>query len=199
MAKNVLDCPEFRMPEVKRLNDQIEDLKSGIKPVVLDSVYVPNTMYHQQVWSPNVVETAFVPVIDQETAKQVMELFIDDRLKVLMLLGIGTFENHENEAYTEMMKKLANNKQLLMIVASSDYIYGTNYQFCHEIIGKDLTNMSQQKTIQALGRVGRNNIQQEYTARFRDDAIILKLFERQEQNIEAEMMCRLLKTEDDDE
>jgi len=199
MAKNVLDCPEFRMPEVKRLNDQIEDLKSAMKPVVLDSVYVPNTMYHQQVWSPNIVETAFVPVIDQETAKQVMELFIDDRLKVLMLLGIGTFENHENEAYTEMMKKLANNKQLLMIVASSDYIYGTNYQFCHEIIGKDLTNMSQQKTIQALGRVGRNNIQQEYTARFRDDAIILKLFERQEQNIEAEMMCRLLKTEDDDE
>jgi hypothetical protein len=59
--------------------------------------------------------------------------------------------------------------------------------------------MSQQKTIQALGRVGRNNIQQEYTARFRDDAIIKKLFEHQEHNIEADMMCRLLRTEDDDE
>ena len=59
--------------------------------------------------------------------------------------------------------------------------------------------MSQQKTIQALGRVGRNNIQQEYTARFRDDTVIKKLFEKQEHNIEADMMCRLLRTEDDDE
>ena len=199
MSKNLLDAPEFCMPAVKRINEQIDELKSNIKPVVLDSVYIPNTVYHQQVWTNDIVETAFVPVIDQDTAKKVMELTIDDRLKVLLLLGIGTFDNHKNDAYTEMMKKLANNKQLLMIVASSDYIYGTNYQFCHEIIGKDLTNMSQQKTIQALGRVGRNNIQQEYTARFRDDAIIKKLFEQQEHNIEADMMCRLLRTEDDDD
>ena len=68
-----------------------------------------------------------------------------------------------------------------------------------ELIGKDLTNMSQQKTIQALGRVGRNNIQQEYTARFRDDSIILNLFKQQEHNIEADTMCRLLKTDDDDD
>jgi hypothetical protein len=199
MSKNLLDAPEFCMPAVKRINEKIDELKSNIKPVVLDSVYIPNTVYHQQVWTNDIVETAFVPVIDQDTAKKVMELTIDDRLKVLLLLGIGTFDNHKNDAYTEMMKKLANNKQLLMIVASSDYIYGTNYQFCHEIIGKDLTNMSQQKTIQALGRVGRNNIQQEYTARFRDDAIIKKLFEQQEHNIEADMMCRLLRTEDDDD
>jgi hypothetical protein len=128
-----------------------------------------------------------------------MELTIDDRLKILLLLGIGSFEIQENTAYTEIVKKLANNKQLLMIIASSDYIYGTNYQFCHELIGKDLTNMSQQKTIQALGRVGRNNIQQEYTARFRDDSIILNLFKQQEHNIEADTMCRLLKTDDDDD
>jgi hypothetical protein len=79
-----------------------------------------------------------------------------------------------------------------MIIASSDYIYGTNYQFCHEVIGKDLTNMSQQKTIQALGRVGRNNAQQDYTARFRDDAIIYNLFKPITENIEAVNMCRLL-------
>jgi hypothetical protein len=83
-----------------------------------------------------------------------------------------------------------------MIIASSDYIYGTNYQFCHEIIGKDLTNMSQQKTIQALGRVGRNNVQQDYTARFRDDEIIYNLFRTQPVNIEADMMCKLLTTDE---
>jgi hypothetical protein len=91
---------------------------------------------------------------------------------------------------------MANQKRLFMIIASSDYIYGTNYQFCHEVIGKDLTNMSQQKTIQALGRVGRNNVQQDYTARFRDDEIIYNLFRNQTVNIEADMMCKLLTTDE---
>jgi hypothetical protein len=111
-------------------------------------------------------------------------------------MGIGVFTNHKNIAYTEIMKSLADKQQLFLIISSSDYIYGTNYQFCHEIIGKDLTNMSQQKTIQALGRVGRNNVQQDYTARFRDDAIIYNLFKPKSENIEAINMCRLLTTDE---
>ena len=74
------------------------------------------------------------------------------------------------------MKKLASEQKLYLIIASSDYIYGTNYQFCHSYIGKDLNNISQEKLIQALGRVGRKNIQHNYTIRFRDDKIIRKLF-----------------------
>jgi hypothetical protein len=90
---------------------------------------------------------------------------------------------------------LANNKQLFLIIATSDYIYGTNYQFCHGFLGKDLLKMTQQKTIQALGRIGRNNIQQDYTARFRDDALILNLFKINTNKVEAENMCRLLTTD----
>jgi hypothetical protein len=78
-----------------------------------------------------------------------------------------------------------------LIIASSDYIYGTNYQFCHGFIGKDLTNMTQQKTIQAIGRIGRNNIQQEYTVRFRDDSVLERLFKRPAVNLEAVMINRL--------
>jgi len=190
---------EINCPEARKITQKIDDLKTNIRPVSLDPVYIPNTTFHQQIWnSLSITDSAFVPSIDQDTVKQIMELTIDDRLKVLLLLGIGSFEVQENTAYTEIVKRLAYNKQLLIIIASSDYIYGTNYQFCHEIIGKDLTNMSQQKTIQALGRVGRNNIQQEYTARFRDDSIILNLFRRQDCNIEAEMMCKLLKTDFDE-
>ena len=59
--------------------------------------------------------------------------------------------------------------------ATSDYIYGTNYQFCHGFLSKDL-DLTQEKVIQAMGRIGRNNIQQDYTIRFRDDKQILKLF-----------------------
>jgi hypothetical protein len=37
-------------------------------------------------------------------------------------------------------------------------------------------NLTQEKIIQAMGRIGRNNIQQTYTIRFRDDEQISKLF-----------------------
>jgi hypothetical protein len=188
---------ELSSPTARRIDEEIRDLKSQIKILSLDAVYVPNTVQHQDVWVPKTVEQAFIPNIDPDTVKKVMELEIDDRLKILLLLGIGSFEYQENTAYTEIVKEMANQKRLFMIIASSDYIYGTNYQFCHEVIGKDLTNMSQQKTIQALGRVGRNNVQQDYTARFRDDEIIYNLFRNQSVNIEADMMCKLLTTDDE--
>jgi hypothetical protein len=75
------------------------------------------------------------------------------------------------------MKTLADQQKLYLIIADSDYIYGTNYQFCHGYLSKDL-ELTQEKIIQALGRIGRNNIQQEYTARFRDNAQITTLFTR---------------------
>jgi len=91
------------------------------------------------------------------------------------MMGIGVFINHDNITYTEIMKKLADEQKLYMIIASSDYIYGTNYQFCHGFLSKDL-DLTQEKVIQAMGRIGRNNIQQTYTVRFRDDSQISKLF-----------------------
>jgi hypothetical protein len=99
---------------------------------------------------------------------------IEDSWKILLMMGIGVFTNHNNITYTEIMKKLADSQKLYMIIASSDYIYGTNYQFCHAYLSKDL-NLTQEKIVQALGRVGRFNIQQNYTVRFRDDSQILKL------------------------
>jgi hypothetical protein len=56
--------------------------------------------------------------------------------------------------------------------------------------------MTQQKTIQAIGRIGRNNIQQEYTVRFRDDQVLTRLFKKPERNMEAENMCRLFCNEE---
>ena len=189
---------ELTSPLARKIDMQISDLKAQIKGLSLDPVYIPNMVQHQNIWVSEIVKEAFVPSIDPDTAKRVMELDLDDRLKILLLLGIGSFEVQENIAYTEIVKEMAYQKRLFIIIASSDYIYGTNYQFCHEIIGKDLVNMSQQKTIQALGRVGRNNIQQEYTARFRDDDIIYNLLKRQTSNIEATTMCRLLVSDDDE-
>jgi hypothetical protein len=84
---------------------------------------------------------------------------------------------HSDKTYTEIMKDLAQNQRLYLIIASTDYIYGTNYQFCHGYLGKDLSDISQEKIIQALGRIGRNKLQQDYSIRFRDDAHLLKIFQ----------------------
>ena len=87
-------------------------------------------------------------------------------------MGIGVFTNNHDNNYTEIMKQLAQKQKLYLIIASSDYIYGTNYQFCHGYISKDLKNMTQEKTIQAMGRIGRNQVNKDYSIRFRDDDII---------------------------
>ena len=105
------------------------------------------------------------------------------------------FTSDNNKDYLEVIKILAEEQRLFIIIASSDYIYGTNYQFCHGFLSKDLTKMTQQKIIQAIGRVGRNNIQQEYTVRFRDNNMIKKIFTQQEENIEADHLRNLFSSE----
>jgi hypothetical protein len=46
-----------------------------------------------------------------------------------------------------------------------------------------------------MGRIGRNNIQQQYTVRFRDNNMIKKIFERQEHNIEAINLRKLFSSD----
>ena len=194
-----MTCNEFYAPAVKKVDDEIEDLQRSLKTVSLDSNFIPNTTLHQEIWvsknPTNFVKNAFVPAIDPDTVKEIMMLKITDGMKMLILLGIGVFSESSDNAYLEIIKRLAFEKRLFLIIASSDYIYGTNYQFCHGFIGKDLQKMTQQKTIQALGRIGRNNMQQDYTARFRDDDIIANLFCANASNVEAQNMCRLLQTD----
>jgi hypothetical protein len=105
-------------------------------------------------------------------------------------MGIGVFTNHESIAYTEIMKNLADQQKLYMIIASSDYIYGTNYQFCHGYLSKDM-NLTQEKIIQAMGRIGRNKVQQEYSVRFRDDEQLRMLFSSCADKPEIKNMNRL--------
>ncbi len=183
--------------ESQKMMDQINKLRKEVRLISLDAQYIPNTRPHQNVWSPHndIIENAFVSNIDEVTVKEVMMLSVDNNLKVLLLLGIGMFAEGQDVRYVEIVKKLADEQRLFIIVASSDYIYGTNYQFCHGFIGKDLANMTQQKTLQALGRIGRNNIQQSYTVRFRDDNMISQLFKEPIVNLEANNMRRLLNSD----
>ena len=178
-------------PEIRRMVEQIDSLRNQLTSVNLDAVFIPNTQQHQQMWTNRFYSNAFTSNIADSVVKEIMELDVDNSMKILLLLGIGMFTNQPNIAYMEIMKRLAYEQKLYLIIASSDYIYGTNYSFCHGFIAKDLTNMTQQKIIQAMGRIGRNKIQQDYTVRFRDDTILMKLFLPAETNLEAENMSKL--------
>ena len=116
---------------------------------------------------------------------------IDNIWKLLLLMGIGVFSIHTNSKYTEIMKDLAKSKKLYLIIASSDFIYGTNYQFDHCYIGKDLTDITQEKVIQSFGRVGRNMINDEYSIRLRDNMLIDKIFMPEKNKLEILNMRKL--------
>ena len=58
-------------------------------------------------------------------------------------------------------------------------------------IAKQLVNMTPQKTLQTMGRIGRNKHQQDYSIRFRDNNMIHSLFQRPSTNIEADNINRL--------
>lgn len=185
-------------PELFEKYQKIEKFRSQVKYIAMDPEYIPNTKPHQKKWAPNPSASieeyhinSFVPRIDETTTRNIMALDIDNYLKVMLLLGIGLFMEGVNQQYLEMMKTLALQQDLYMIIASSDYVYGTNYNFCHGFLGKDLQNMTREKTLQCMGRIGRGQIQQTYTIRFRDDDMIYGLFREPQVNMEAINMCKL--------
>ena len=175
--------------EIIKLKEQLIMLSQMIKSATLHDLFVPNRSSHKEKWAQDInAPNSFTSNVNEDDVDAIMSLNnVDDSWKVLLLLGIGVFANHNSIAYTEIMKKLADSQRLFMTIADSDYIYGTNYQFCHGYLSKDL-GLTQEKIIQALGRIGRNNIQQEYSARFRDDEQISTLFTRFESTAKPEVL-----------
>ena len=179
-------------PEMKAKKQKLGDLHDSIKTISLNPTYVPNTRDHLYKYAAKMNQAnAFTCQISEQTVEQIMRTEVQDYWKLLLLMGIGVFSAHKCTKYTEIMKKLAQEHKLFMIIASTDYIYGTNYQFCHGYIGNDLEGMSQEKCIQAMGRIGRNKLQQDYSVRFRVNSLLYKLFQTEENKPEVLNMNRL--------
>ena len=163
--------------EIREKQQMIDIIRTGVRRIALNDIFVPNKLAHLRRWTGREeYKNEFSANLDEHIVENIMLLQIDTHWKILLLMGIGVITNHTNVKYNEIMKELAQNQKLYFIIASSDYIYGTNYQFCHGYISKDLSDMTQEKTIQAMGRVGRNKLQLSYTIRFRDDELIKKIF-----------------------
>ena len=180
LSKDIVD------PKIKILKKKIDDLNKLYKEITLDTSYIPNKPLHVKKWYGDCDTNPFTSNIDNVDVERVMSIpDVEDIWKLLLLMGIGLFSKDKCIPYTELVKEFADSQKLYVIIANGDYIYGTNYQFCHSYLGKDLENMTQEKIIQAMGRIGRNKLQQDYSIRFRNDSIIKKIFIKEENKIEV--------------
>ncbi len=180
--------------ELKILKGEINNLQGKIKKIMIEDEYIPNKKDHYFKYNnTEIVNNLFSSNLDEEIILKVVLLEdIDNIWKILLLMGIGVFKSFTNIAYTEIIKKLAEEQKLFLIIASSDYIYGTNYNFCHGYLSKDLNSITPEKTIQAIGRIGRKQSNCIYTMRFRDDNILKNIFLPNFDNIEAANLNNLL-------
>jgi hypothetical protein len=186
-------------PETDRLHTKVDDLKKSVKYTALHELFVPNRLEHLKRWTTRTaISNEFTSFVEDEVVEQIMLLNVETHWKLLLLMGIGAITNTTDQKYTDIMKTLAKHQKLYLIITATDYIYGTNYQFCHGYIGKDLEGMSQEKAIQSMGRIGRGAIQQDYTIRVRHDAIIRHIFTalRSSEKPEVCAMNRLFVTAD---
>lgn len=164
-------------PETDRLHIKVAELKKSVKYTALHELFVPNRLEHLKRWTTRTaISNEFTSFVEDEIVGQIMLLNVASHWKLLLLMGIGAITNATDQKYTDIMKTLAKHQKLYLIITATDYIYGTNYQFCHGYIGKDLEGMSQEKAIQSMGRIGRGAIQQDYTIRVRHDAILRHIF-----------------------
>ena len=183
-------------PLVREKMRELEKMRKTLKSIELDPLYVPNTREHFGKWTTQSAAKEYkdlhIPIIETRIVEKIMMIDgVKDMWKVLLMMGIGVFCKHESQEYVDIMKELADKQCLFMIIASSDYIYGTNYQFCHAYLGKDLEGATQEKIIQAMGRVGRGAFQHTYSLRFRNNEMLKKLFKEEEDKREVYHMNRL--------
>ena len=183
---------------IRKMSSDLEKLRKMMKNVVLPEEYVPNKLAHLKKWCniDEVKEEPFCSKLQENEVIRVMELNVENIWKVLLLMGIGLFSQNMDVKYTEIVKEYADAQKLYLIIANGDYIYGTNYQFCHGYIGKDISHMTQEKLIQAMGRIGRNSMKQGYDVRFRDINVIPRLFLEEQDKIEVKNMNKLFNSDE---
>ena len=175
----------------EQLLEKCDYLRTEIRQIQLGLQYIPNHREHLSFWNRKDIKNAFTSNVETNIVEKIMLLDVSTSRKILLLMGIGVFSLDTSDDYVAIMKELAIQQKLYLIIASTDYIYGTNYQFCHGYIGKDLNNLSQEKIIQALGRVGRSDCKKDYSIRLRYNDIINTIFQKSENKIEVKNMNNL--------
>lgn len=171
-------------PVTKQLIEEIEGLERTLKDIQLNPLYIPNTRPHYDKWANTKIKfehsNVFTGDVDESFVRKIMNLSIETNYKILLLMGIGVFNNDsEKDDYNDIMKELADQKKLVFMIAGSEYINGTNFQFYHGYLADDII-INQETIIQAIGRVGRKEKNKTFTFRFRDSTVIKSLFVKED-------------------
>lgn len=182
--------------DTSQASRMIRQLRSMLHTAQLHDMFIPNTKSHIDIWagrtSTKDANRPFCCNISQSETLEILSLSdTDDVWKLLLLMGVGVLDNGMEAHYTEKMKQLAQEQKLFLLIAGSDYIYGTNYQFGHAFLGKDLKGLTQDKAIQSIGRVGRTGATRDYTVRLRDGSVGHLLFNKSEDQPEVKNMVKL--------
>lgn len=198
--------------KVRRLQDKIDSLYRTMKKTHVPNHYIPNSYEHLTKYKARVEKSTIEypknerrkpftsTLTEQDISKVVAIPNVDDSWRLLLMCGVGIVSDSMSNEYNILINDFASDQKLFMLIASSDYIYGTNYSFHHGYIGADMVNNSRQKLIQAFGRIGRGSVNQHYSIRMLDDDIINVLFNDTMNNeIEAYNMNALFKFYDEGE
>jgi len=170
---NKMADERYSNPVAKQLQEQMKQMVRA--PVKLDERYVPNMPAHKALWMPKKAKAnPFAPDVDDSTAERIMDTRVAEHWKILLLMGVAVL-TETDVAYLEIVKQMASLGMLFMVIADFTYLTGTNYQFAHGYFGKDLAELNQGMVIQALGRIGRGDLQG-CTARVREPGMFAKLF-----------------------
>ena len=181
--------------EVRILRSKMVALSGSYRQLQLPPVYHPNSPEHVNKWRavPPLPRPPFSgSVTGKDIARIINAVDVPVNCKLLLMMGIGVFASTNSSEYALLVEQFAVERKLYLIITSPDYIYGTNYQFCHGYLGKDLTGLSSDMIIQAMGRVGRSDAHGMYTFRFRDDQVITDLLFRNEVSLESRNLVNLL-------
>ena len=113
IANKIVDKTEDR--KISKMREDITTLKRMAKNATIDDMFVPNKLTHLDKWAKGLnTKGSFTSDIDENIMISIMLLKdVDDSWKILLLLGIGVFTEHKSSSYTEIMKKLAINKNYI--------------------------------------------------------------------------------------
>ena len=173
------------------ITNKLHKIRQRLTELRLPEREVPNTDEHQHRFHRELRSDAFLGSVPPHHLEEVLGLEVDNWKKMLLMMGIGVF-GEQCPTYRELMSRMASQRELFCVIAGTDYVYGTNYQFCHGYIGRDLADMPVEKLYQALGRVGRGRHAGQYSWRLRDDSLALRVFSPDARLTEARRMDKLM-------
>ena len=184
--------------EIQKIQDDINRLHKKILPITLPYEYIPNTKSHFERFHSTDFHNsnAFSSSLDDDSNRLIMNLDIDPNSSWHFYWVLGYFWTRkifDEQDYTIYQTQLKSWQNLddFSLSLQTPITYSESIINSHCYLGKDIKNITHEKIIQSIGRVGRKSQNSVFTFRFRNKEHINKFFDLSS-GIETTNMNRLL-------